>query len=139
MLVVVKGKGPRTVEELVSKTDTPFTPAVMKVPLPHKFKMPVLESFDGTRDPLDHLETYKALMDLQVVPDQIICKAFPTTLKGPARIWFHRLSSGTISRFVDLSRLFVGHYIGGQRQRRPSTSLFNIKQRENETLRESRA
>ena len=64
VLAVVKGKGPNTVEELVSRTDTPFTLAVMTVPLPPKFKMPVLESFDGTKDPLDHLETYKALMDL---------------------------------------------------------------------------
>ena len=73
-------------EELVIRTDTPFTPTVMKVPLSLKFKMSVLESFDGTKDPLDHLKTYKALMDLQAVPDEIMCRAFSTTLKGPARI-----------------------------------------------------
>lgn len=134
VLAVVKGKGPSTVEELVSRTDTPFTVAVMKVPLPPKFKMLVVESFDGTKDPLDHLKTYKALMDLQAILDEIKCRAFPTTLKGPARIWFHRLSPETISKFVDLSKLFVSHYIGGQQQRRPSTSLFNTKQHEKETL-----
>ena len=121
VIAAVKEKGPSTVEELVIRTDTPFTPAIMRVSLPPKFKMPTLEPFDGTKDPLDHLETYKALMDLQAVSDEIMCRAFPTTLKGPTRIWFHRLSLGTISRFVDLSRLFVSHYIGGQRQMRPSS------------------
>ena len=64
VLAVVKGKGPSTVKKLVSRTDTPFTLAVMKVPLPPKFKMSVLKFFDGTKDTLDLLETYKALMDL---------------------------------------------------------------------------
>ncbi|GFS31826.1 hypothetical protein Acr_00g0019390 [Actinidia rufa] len=136
VIAAVKEKGTNSVEELINRTDTPFTPAVMRVSLPLKFKMPTLEPFDGTKDPLDHLETYKALMDLQAVPDEIMCRAFPTTLKGSTRIWFHRLPPGTISKFVDLSRLFVGHYIGGQRQKKPSTSLFNVKQREKETLRE---
>jgi hypothetical protein len=43
--------------------------------------MPELEVFDGTKDPLDHLETYKALMHLQTIPDDIICRAFTTILK----------------------------------------------------------
>ena len=51
-----------TVEVLVTRTDSPFTRAVMHAPLPPKFKMLTIDMFDGTRDPLDHLETYKALM-----------------------------------------------------------------------------
>ena len=50
--------------------------------------MPQVENYDGSKDPLDHLESFKTLMHLQEVPDEIMCRAFPTTLKGPARIWF---------------------------------------------------
>ena len=48
--------------------------------------MPQVENYDGYKDPLDHLESFKTLMHLQGVPDEIMCRAFPTTLKGSARI-----------------------------------------------------
>uniref|UniRef100_A0A2N9IUL1 Retrotransposon gag domain-containing protein n=1 Tax=Fagus sylvatica TaxID=28930 RepID=A0A2N9IUL1_FAGSY len=97
--------------------------------------MPSLENFDGTKDPLDHLESFKTMMCLQGVPDEIMCRAFPTTLKGPARIWFKKLIPGSVGSFAQLSRSFFNHFIGGQRCGRPTTHLLNVKQREGETLR----
>ncbi|KAH7845961.1 hypothetical protein Vadar_008004 [Vaccinium darrowii] len=58
-------KAPTTVEELVQNTDSPLTVDVMRVPLPRKFKMPQIDIFNGSTDPLDHLKTYKSLMMLQ--------------------------------------------------------------------------
>ena len=55
-----------------------------------------MESYDESKDPLDHLESFKTLMHLQGVADEIMCKAFPTTLKGPARIWFSKLTLNSI-------------------------------------------
>ena len=74
------------IEDLVYRTDSPFTASINGHPLPSKFKMPSLDSYDGTRDPFDHIATFKTTMHLQGVPDEIMCKAFPTTLKGPARV-----------------------------------------------------
>ena len=48
--------------------------------------MSQIESYYRVKDPLDHLETFKILMHLQGVPNEIMCRVFPTTLKGPARI-----------------------------------------------------
>ncbi|KAH7863802.1 hypothetical protein Vadar_022197 [Vaccinium darrowii] len=87
----VRGKAPTTVEELVQNTDSPFTPEVMREPLPRKFKMPHVDAFGGITDTLDHLETYKNLMMLQAVPNEIMCSVFPVTLKGSARMWFNKL------------------------------------------------
>ena len=67
--------------------------------LPPKFFLPQLESFDGLRDPLDHIELFKTLMLLQMTPDEVMCRVFPTTLKGAARVWFGKLPSGTITNF----------------------------------------
>uniref|UniRef100_A0A2N9HHE1 Uncharacterized protein n=1 Tax=Fagus sylvatica TaxID=28930 RepID=A0A2N9HHE1_FAGSY len=97
--------------------------------------MPSLENFDGTKDPLDHLESFKTMMCLQGVPDEIMCRAFPTTLKGPARIWFKKLIPGSVGSFAQLSHSFFNHFIGGQRCGRPTTHLLNVRQREGETLR----
>ena len=71
------------VEDLVHRIDSPFTASINGHPLPSKFKMPSLDSYDGARDPFDHIATFKTTMHLQGVPDEIMCRAFPTTLKGP--------------------------------------------------------
>jgi len=65
--------------------------------------MPQVESYDGLKDPLDHLKSFMTLMHLQEVADEIMCRAFPTTLKGPAKVWFSRLTPNFISTFKELS------------------------------------
>ncbi|XP_030964831.1 uncharacterized protein LOC115986113 [Quercus lobata] len=62
-------------------------------------------------------------------------RAFPTTLKGAARIWFSRITSGSISTFKELSAQFTSHFIGGHRHKKSTACLMNIKQREDKTLR----
>ena len=97
--------------------------------------MPQVESYDGSKDPLDHLESFKTLMHLQGVVDEIMCRAFPTTLKGPARIWFNKVMPNSISTFRELSVQFASHFIGGHRYKKSTVCLMNIRQREDETLR----
>ena len=97
--------------------------------------MPQIESYDGVKDSLDHLETFKTLIHLQGVPDEIMCRAFPTTLKGAARIWFSRLTPNSINTFKELSAQFISHFIEGHRYKKSTTCLMSIKQQEDETLR----
>ena len=52
------------IEDLVHKTDSPFTTSINGHPLPPKFKMPSLNSYDGTRDPFDHITAFKTTMHL---------------------------------------------------------------------------
>ena len=96
MMNTLKGRVSSELDDLVNGTDSPFTIQVNSCPLPQKFRMPQLESYDGVKDPLDHLETFKTMMYLQGVPDEIMCRAFPTTLRGAARIWFSRLTPNSI-------------------------------------------
>ena len=94
-----------------------------------------IESYDGVKDPLDHLETLNTLMHLQGVLNEIMCRAFPTTLKGPARIWFGRLTLNSINTFKELSAQLTLHFIGGHRYKKSTACLMSIKQQEDETLR----
>ncbi|XP_065634944.1 uncharacterized protein LOC136069837 [Quercus suber] len=122
------------VENLVHRTDSPFTASINGHPLPPKFKMPFLDSYDGTRNPFGHIATFKTTMHLQGVSDEIMCKAFPTTLKGPAQVWFNKIPPNSVSSFEELSKLFVNNFIGEQRHKRSSSSLLTIEQGENESL-----
>ena len=123
------------VDDLVHRTDSPFIVSITSHPLPSKFKMHTLDSYDGMRDPYDHIAMLNMNMHIQGVPDEIMCKAFPTTLKGPARVWFGKLPPNTITLFQKLSKFSINNFIGGQRHKRSSSNLLNIEQGENESLR----
>ena len=131
---VVKGRAPDTMDTLVQQTESPFTPEVLHYPLPAKFRMPQMEAFDGIKDPVDHLNTYKNQMELHGYPDPVRCRAFATTLKGPAMAWFNRISPSTISSFRELFIAFVSHFIGARTYRKPSYHLLTIKQGTQENL-----
>ena len=62
MMNSLKGRVFSDLDDLVNRTDSPFTIPVNSCPLPQKFRMPQVESYDGVKDPLDHLETFKTLM-----------------------------------------------------------------------------
>ena len=86
MMNAFRGRVSSDLNDLVHRTDSPFIASVTSFPLPLKFRMPQVENYNKSKDPLDHLVSFKTLMNLQGVLDEIICRAFPTMLKGSARI-----------------------------------------------------
>ena len=124
MKEVVKGRAPNTMDTLVQQTESSFTAEVLRYLLPAKFRMPQVETFDGAKDPVDHLNTYKNQMELHGYQDPVRCRAFATTLKGPALVWFNRIPPSTISSFRELSIAFVSHFIGARTYRKPSYHLL---------------
>ena len=64
MMNALKGRVSSDLDDLVNRIDSPFTMSVNSFPLPPKFRMPQIKSYDGVKDPFDHLETFKTLMHL---------------------------------------------------------------------------
>ena len=122
-------------DTLVQQIESPFTAKVLHFPLPTKFMMPPMEAFDGVKDPVDHLNTYKNQMELHGYQDPVRCRAFAITLKGTALAWFNRLPPSSISSFKELSIAFVSHFIGARTYRKSSYHLLTIKQNPQESLR----
>ena len=135
MKEVVKGRAPDSVDTLVQQTESPFTVEVLHFPLPARFRVPQIEAFDGAKDPVDHLNTYKNQMELHGYQDPIRCRAFAITLKGLALAWFNRVPPSSISSFRELSIAFVSHFIKARTYRKPSYHLLTIKQSSQESLR----
>ncbi|XP_030949965.1 uncharacterized protein LOC115973866 [Quercus lobata] len=131
----IKEKTDRSVDKMVRATDSPFTAAVLECPVLSKFRLPQLEPFDELKDPQDHLNTFKTTLGLQQPPDEILCRSFPTTLKGAAREWFTKLPNSSIDNFDQLSNALLRRFIRGQRPKRPVNYLLTIRQGEKETLR----
>uniref|UniRef100_A0A2N9F5Z7 Uncharacterized protein n=1 Tax=Fagus sylvatica TaxID=28930 RepID=A0A2N9F5Z7_FAGSY len=111
----VKAKAAKNLDMLVHRSESPFTKRIDEYPLPAKFKVPQLETFDGFKDPLDYLDSFRTIMRLHGVSDEIMCRTFPTNLRGSARTWFNQLETGSIDTFAQLSRAFIDNFIGGRR------------------------
>ena len=128
MMNALKDRVSSDLGDLVHRINSPFITSVNSFPLPLKFRMSRIESYDKAKDPLDHLESFKTLMHLQGVADEIMCRAFPPTLRGPTRIWFSKLTPNSINTFKDLSTQFASHFIGGHRYNKSTACLMSIRQ-----------
>ncbi|XP_022894052.1 uncharacterized protein LOC111408537 [Olea europaea var. sylvestris] len=115
--------------------NTPFTPEILTYPLPDRFKYPRIKEYDGTTDPINHLNVYTDVMNLQVAPDQVMCKAFPQTLTNAARDWFLTLEPNSIASFSDLADKFSAFFASSKRIRKIAASLMQLRQGPTETLR----
>ena len=132
----MKEKSMENLDGMIWGIDSPFTTEVLNCPLPPKFCLSQLEPYDCSKNLLDHVKSFKTLMHLQRTPDEVMCRAFSTTLKGAARVWFSKILSSTIANFEQLSGSFVHHFIGVQRHKKPTRHLLNIQQLIEESLRQ---
>ena len=92
------------------KYSLPFTQEIMEEPLPLRWHTPNFDSYDGTTDPWEHLDNYRAKMGLQGATNAILCRGFPGTLKGGVSDWFRKFKKGDIDSFVHLTDAFLGKF-----------------------------
>ena len=121
---------------LLRDSESPFAQDIQTCPVPGKFKLPTLESYDGKTDPVDHWQQYGNIMSLQDVPDGIMCRGFVTTLKGSARMWCNNLPPNSIRSFQELGAKFIAHFLGTRKHSKPSSHLFTVQQKSSESLKD---
>ena len=61
MMNALRGRVSIDIDDLAHRTNSPFTAFVTTFPLPPKFRMPQVENYNGSKDTLDHLESFKDL------------------------------------------------------------------------------
>ena len=87
----MKGQAMENLDGMIRRTNSPFTIEMLNRPLQPKFHLPHLESYNDSNDPLYHIESFKTLMHLHMTPDEVMCRAFPTTPKAATRVWFSKI------------------------------------------------
>ena len=97
--------------------------------------MSQIEPFDGKKDPVDHLNTYKNQIEMHGYQDPMRCRAFAIMLKGSALAWFNRLPQALISSFKELSIALVSYFIGARTYQKSRYHLLTVKQGSQENLR----
>ncbi|KAL0394443.1 UNVERIFIED_CONTAM: Retrovirus-related Pol polyprotein from transposon gypsy [Sesamum latifolium] len=96
--------------------------------------MPDLPKYDGTKDPQEHVAAFELVINLYGQSSAINAKLFVTTLTGKAQEWFTSLPSGGIETFEQLVQKFTFHFASKRKQKRSATYLSNIRQKEDESL-----
>lgn len=122
------------VDQLLTSTNLLYSVEIMAIPLPPKFNVLMIEMYDGTKDPVEHLKTFKAHMKLHGFLGEIACWAFLLTLKGAARGCFGALQPGSVDSFENLGQKFLTQFMASRRRRRSAVYLLTLKQKEVESL-----
>ncbi|XP_022024579.1 uncharacterized protein LOC110924913 [Helianthus annuus] len=93
-------------------------------------------SNNNNTDPEDHLQIFTGAARIEKWSNAECRLMFMQTLVGSARIWFNDLPARSVRSFDDLSKGFLANFSQQRRYVKDATVIFQIKQRDDESLRE---
>ena len=97
-------------------TNSSFSYRIQAAKISSKFKLPPLATYDGSSDPVVHLNSFNAAMKVARGDlDELKCQVFPWTLSGKALIWFSGIALKSIYSFYRLSIEFTGNFYSCQK------------------------
>ena len=103
---------------------------------PREFVIPPFAMYEGSSDPYYHMLHFNQAMSLNAVNNQLLCKVFPASRKGPALAWFHKLPRGSLNTFGELWVSFVSQYLCSVRHKGSISSLQSILKRDDGSIRD---
>ncbi|GAU22605.1 hypothetical protein TSUD_135050 [Trifolium subterraneum] len=114
----------------------PLSRRIMDIPLPRGLeKPPMLDKYDGTTDPDEHVQSVETALDYRNLRGSIKCKLFPLSLVRGASAWWRNLPPGSIDSWEELCRTFTAHFTTSRRHPKTVASLKAIIQGPEESLR----
>lgn len=112
----------------------PFSPHILNTLFPSGFKIHNVSTYDGTTDRGSHLSTFNTVMRASNVGLKLRCMLFPTTLTGQTKSWFDKFRRHSIVSWDQLSSEFKKQFRAARTIKPEASSLANIKQKIDETL-----
>ena len=113
----------------------PFTDSIIRVPLSNKWKGFNRDLYDGTTDPDEHMNAYITYMSMYTSDDVVLCRVFPTSLKGETLIWFTKLPPKTVDNFPTLMSKLETQFATSLPHHLTFIALVGIRKEKRESLR----
>ncbi|GMH01944.1 hypothetical protein Nepgr_003783 [Nepenthes gracilis] len=113
---------------------SPFAMDSGTQPATEQVRNAVMEGYDGSKDPMDHLNCFRTHLTLQGASEALMCQSFPVTLRGDALLWFHGLPPNSICSFDELADSFLSQFASSRREERQPWHLVRLRQRTDESL-----
>ncbi|RZR83740.1 hypothetical protein BHM03_00010469 [Ensete ventricosum] len=117
-----------------TKGGSSFAPKILDKLIPSNFRLPTLEPYDGSTDPSEHVAAFRAQIALFDTSDTLMCRTIPTTLRGPALMWYNRLKPSSISSFDHFAKEFELNFMASSCPRPTAASLLGLTQGSDESL-----
>ncbi|GKU97126.1 hypothetical protein SLEP1_g10306 [Rubroshorea leprosula] len=132
--LVVEQQGVPPPHPAADSVPHPLNTNIILEPYPTGFRIPQLETYDGTKDPDDHLHAFYSCMQAQNASDALMCKIFSSTLRGNARTWYYNLPLRSINSYIELASAFATKFSSRRLIRKTTFELMRVKQRDGESL-----
>jgi len=87
-------------------SDSPPLEEITSHQFPKKFVITIFDCHTGVTDLVQHLRTYLVKITVHSNDDLLMCRVFPSCLKGVALDWFYSLSSQSLRSFKVVSCAF---------------------------------
>ncbi|RWV88213.1 hypothetical protein GW17_00049720 [Ensete ventricosum] len=114
--------------------DSLFTLEIQGKPLSATFRLLTLEPYDSSSNPTEHIAAFRAQMVMYDTSDALMCRAFPTTLRGPAMTWYSRIKLASRSSFDLLAKESELNFLTSAHPKPTTAPLLGLVQRSDEPL-----
>ncbi|XP_048139588.1 uncharacterized protein LOC125316161 [Rhodamnia argentea] len=84
--------------------------AFSKVNVPEKFKMPDFEKYDGTSNPVQHVQMYQARMSKYVANGPLMIQTFQAGPKDAAMRWYTDYEIYSMENWEKVANAFIKHF-----------------------------
>ncbi|PIN07760.1 hypothetical protein CDL12_19678 [Handroanthus impetiginosus] len=126
----LKGVPETTVEGMA------FDEHILAEPIPGNYRPPGIPKYHGTTDPALHLRRFQTVALLYQYSDKLKCRVFANTFGEDAQLWFNQLPPRCIHSFSQFRDLFMHQFNSSKRFRKISFTLYNVRQGDDELLRD---
>ncbi|XP_026398611.1 uncharacterized protein LOC113294430 [Papaver somniferum] len=131
-----KQGGGRLEEVMREYKTTPLVPSLDKAEIPKKCLIPAFECYDGSSDHAARLWYYNRVLARWDQDDVVLCRYFPSSLKGSDLCWFDNLPPNSINSYEQLTEKFLRTYMYKKAVHAGMDKLFSLATRYKETTRE---
>ncbi|GJV45233.1 reverse transcriptase domain-containing protein [Tanacetum coccineum] len=111
----------------------PFIPRIRHFNFPRTRMPSHVKTYDGSRDPEDHLKLFQAVAKTERWAMPTWCHMFNSTLTRNARVWFDKLLRESIDNYEDLRTAFRENYLQQTKHIKDPVEIHHIKQRDKES------